>query len=155
MCSRPTCPLLAFINRKGLQSSSSDMNELFHEALLDLFEEHRDLFPPNISTRMISQTGTRGAVVSSDNFFGYRWKKEEQASHSCPSQPINQHYLSTNTTLTSRFVFTSPSSGTHRPCNDQRNHLPSFFFAHLRKSVMCKVCIGREEARVDSLNSPA
>ena len=38
----------AFINRNGVQSSSSDMNELFHKALLDLFEEHRDLFPPNI-----------------------------------------------------------------------------------------------------------
>ena len=36
----------AFINCNGVQSSSSDMNELFHEALLDLFEEQR--VPPNI-----------------------------------------------------------------------------------------------------------
>ena len=40
--------MVAFINRKGLQSSSSDMNKVFLEALLDVFEEHRDLFPPNI-----------------------------------------------------------------------------------------------------------
>ena len=38
-------------NRNGVQSSSSDMNKLFHKALLDLlFEEQHDLFPPNICT---------------------------------------------------------------------------------------------------------
>ena len=56
-------------------------------------------------------------VDSSKNFIVNRWKKKERAGTACPSQPINQHYLSTNTTLIFRFVLT-PSSGAHRPCID-------------------------------------
>ena len=122
----------AFINRNGVQSSSSDMNELFHKALHDLFKERRDLFPPNICNPDdvtdrydVSRSFRRGSesraasrkVDPRDNYIVNRWKIKERAGHSRPSQPINQHYLSTNTTLTSRFVLT-PSSGTHRPCND-------------------------------------
>ena len=111
----------AFINRFGVQSSSSDMNELFHEALLDLFEEHRDLFPPNIrdpdevtdrydvgrSFRRGSESRAASRKVDpSDNYIVNRWKKKERAGHSRPSQPINQHYTDISLCLDSFLRYT-------------------------------------------------
>ena len=111
----------AFINRLGVQSSSSDMNELFHEALLDLFEEHRDLFPPNIrdpdevtdrydvgrSFRRGSESRAASRKVDpSDNYIVNRWKKKERAGHSRPSQPINQHYTDISLCLDSFLRYT-------------------------------------------------
>ena len=76
------------------------MNRLFHEALLDLFEEHRDLFPPNIcnpddvtdryDVGRSFWCGSESRVASrkvdpSGNYIVNRWKKKERAGHSRPS----------------------------------------------------------------------
>jgi len=111
----------AFINRKGVQASTSDMNEFFHAALVDIFESRPDLFPPNIksmedvtekydvyrSFRRGSQSrATAMKVDVNDDFVVNKWRRKESAGHSRPSQPINQHYTDISLCLDSFLRYT-------------------------------------------------
>ena len=50
---RSTGPM--FVNSEGLQSTTSELNDLFLEVLIDLYDIHRDLFEVDIKTSAVLQ----------------------------------------------------------------------------------------------------
>ena len=91
-----------------LQSTTSDMNDLFIELLTDLFDSHRPLFGVDIVSAMevtdkyhVFRSLRRGSesqavakrVSEADRFVVNRWKKKEAAGTKKANLPIDQHYV--------------------------------------------------------------
>ena len=99
----------AFLNPRTLnQSTTSEMNDLFHELLLEIFEEERDLFAIDIRTssdlidkyhvfrsfRRGSESRAVSANVSEgDRFMVNRWRKKEKAGTSKIALSIDHQYV--------------------------------------------------------------
>ena len=99
----------AFVNpASGVQSTTSEMNDLFIELLSEIFEDDRDLFAVDIqdigqvsdkyhvyrSFRRGSESRAVSKEVSaSDRYQVNRWRKKESATSSKMSQPIDQLYV--------------------------------------------------------------
>ena len=99
----------AFINPvSGVQSTTSEMNDLFIELLSEIHEENRDLFAVDIQNSgdlsdkyHVYRSFRRGSesravsreVSASDRYQVNRWRKKESATSSKMSQPIDQLYV--------------------------------------------------------------
>jgi hypothetical protein len=101
----------AFVDARGYQSTTSDMNGLFLELLADIFEEHPKLFGLDIadvselpekynvfrSFRRGSESRAVAMKVSeADRYVVNRWKKKENAGTGKVSHNIDQHYVDIN-----------------------------------------------------------
>ena len=88
-CKRSSGP--AFVNSHGYQSTTSDMNELFLDVLVDIYEDHPKLTFPDLETCPRSSTcfARRGSksravamrVAEVDRCVVNRWKKEGVRRH--------------------------------------------------------------------------
>jgi hypothetical protein len=99
----------AFINSSsGVQSTTSEMNDLFIDLLTEIHEDHRDLFAVDIQSPAdlndkyhVYRSFRRGSesravsreVSASDRNQVNRWRKKESATSSKMSQPIDQLYV--------------------------------------------------------------
>jgi hypothetical protein len=99
----------AFVDpASGNQSSSMDMNDLFLELLVDIYETHRPLFGVDVASSAdvankyhVFRSFRRGSesqavakrVDESDRYVVNRWKKKEAAGTKKANLPINQHYV--------------------------------------------------------------
>jgi hypothetical protein len=99
----------AFLNpTSGIQSNTSEMNDLFVELLMEIFEDHRDLFAIDIRSAgdlsdkyHVYRSFRRGSesravskeVSAGDRYQVNRWRKKENATSSKMSQPIDQLYI--------------------------------------------------------------
>ena len=99
----------ASVNSQTLkQSTTAEMNDLFHEVLLEIFEEERDLFAVDIRTpsdlvekynvfrsfRRGSESRAVSANVSEgDRFMVNRWRKKEKSGTSKIALSIDQQYV--------------------------------------------------------------
>ena len=103
---RSNSPL--FVNDQGLQSSTSDMNELFLELIVEIYEETPKLFGLDISgvgelseKYNVFRSFRRGSesravamkVSEADRYVVNRWKKKESAGAGKVSHAIDQHYV--------------------------------------------------------------
>ena len=90
------------------QSTTSDMNDLFHELLVELFDSHRQLFGVDIDSSVdvtdkyhVFRSFRRGSesravakrIDEADRFVVNRWKKKEAAGTKKANLPIDQHYV--------------------------------------------------------------
>jgi hypothetical protein len=98
----------AFVDERGYQSSTADMNGLFLEVLSEVYEEHPKLFGLDIvdasdladkfnvfrSFRRGSESRAVAMKVSEpDRYIVNRWKKKETAGTGKVSHSIDQHYV--------------------------------------------------------------
>jgi hypothetical protein len=98
----------AFVDERGYQSSTADMNALFLEVLSEIYEEHPKLFGLDIvdasdladkfnvfrSFRRGSESRAVAMKVSEpDRYIVNRWKKKETAGTGKVSHSIDQHYV--------------------------------------------------------------
>jgi hypothetical protein len=99
----------AFIDTTtGSQPSSMDMNDLFMEVLVDIYESHRPLFgvdiysPADVVEKYhVYRSFRRGSesqavakrVDESDRYVVNRWKKKEAAGTKKANLPIDRHYV--------------------------------------------------------------
>ena len=99
----------AFVNPSTLkQSTTSEMNDLFHALLLELLEDDRDLFAVDIRTASdllenynVFRSFRRGSesravsnnVSEGDRFIVNRWRKKEKAGSSKIALSIDQLYV--------------------------------------------------------------
>jgi hypothetical protein len=97
-----------FVNSEGLQSTTSEMNDLFLEVLSDLYEVRRDLFEVDIRTvgdlqdkYNVFRSFRRGSesravakgVSEADRYVVHRWKRKEAAGSNKINLPIDQMYV--------------------------------------------------------------
>jgi hypothetical protein len=97
-----------FVGRDGLQSTTSDMNDLFQEILVELFETRRELFEVDIRTTFdiqekynVFRSFRRGSesravaqgVSEADRYVVHRWKRKEVSGNNKVSHPIDQLYV--------------------------------------------------------------
>ena len=88
--------------------TTSDMNDLFHELLLELFDSHRRLFGVDIESSAdvtdkfhVFRSFRRGSesravakrVDESDQFVVNHWKRKEAAGTKKANLPIDHHYV--------------------------------------------------------------
>jgi hypothetical protein len=112
----------AFVDAKGFQSTTSDMNGLFLDVLADIYEEHPKLFGLDItdvsdlaekynvfrSFRRGSESRAVAMKVSeADRYVVNRWKKKESAGTGKVSHNIDQHYVDINMVKESFIRYTS------------------------------------------------
>ena len=99
----------AFVNtRSRIQTSTSEMNDLFLDVLSEIFDDHWDLFAVDITSTgelaekyHVYRSLRRGSesravdmeVSSGDRYQVNRWRKKETAANSKMSQPIDQLYV--------------------------------------------------------------
>jgi hypothetical protein len=99
----------AFVDpTSNLQATTSDMNDMFVELLVDLFESHRVLFgvdiesSPDVGDKYhVFRSFRRGSesravakrVDEADRYIVNRWKKKEAAGTKKANLPIDQHYV--------------------------------------------------------------
>ena len=98
----------AFINIDGLQASTADMNDLFLEALAEIYESQPDLFAVDIKSAgdiadkyNVFRSFRRGSesravakkVSEADRYIVHRWKKKEAAGANRVNHSIDQHYV--------------------------------------------------------------
>lgn len=108
-CGRSTGP--AFVNVKGYQSSTSDMNDLFLDVLTEIYEVDPKLFGVDVievgdladkfnvfrSFRRGSESRAVAMKVSeADRYVVNRWKKKESAGAGKVHHAIDQHYVDIN-----------------------------------------------------------
>ena len=97
----------AFINNKGMQSSSKEFNQLFIGCLTEIFEDNHVLFAIDIKRAEdvsekyhVFRSFRRGSesravamnVSSSDRYAVNRWRQKEQAGAGRVNHTIDQHY---------------------------------------------------------------
>jgi hypothetical protein len=98
-----------FLNPKGLQSTSAEMNSMFTECLVDLFEENQpgrfgiDIHSSeDIANKYhVFRSFRRGSesravamkVNEADRYVVNRWRKKEAAGASRVNHPIGHHYV--------------------------------------------------------------
>ena len=105
-CQRNVGP--AFVNAEGLQSSTSEMNELFLEALSGIYNRRPELFGFDVegvgdlqdkfnvfrSFRRGSESRAVAMKVSeTDRYVVNRWKRKESAGANRVGHSIDQHYV--------------------------------------------------------------
>ena len=98
----------AFVVATGYQSSTADMNNLFIEVLVVVYDEHPKLFGLDISEAgelgdkfNVFRSFRRGSesravamkVSEADRYVVNRWKKKETAGTGKVSHTIDQHYV--------------------------------------------------------------
>jgi hypothetical protein len=98
----------AFLNESNAQSTTSELNDLFIEVLVETYEDYRDLFAVDIkSSSDVSEKynvfrsfrrGSESRAVSqkvseADRYVVNRWRKKEVAGAGKVSHPIDQHYV--------------------------------------------------------------
>ena len=98
----------AFVNNAGQQSSTAEMNDLFLEALVEIYERRPDLFGYDVesaadlqdkfnvfrSFRRGSESRAVGMKVSeADRYVVNRWKRKESAGANRVGHSIDQHYV--------------------------------------------------------------
>ena len=103
---RTTGPV--FVNREGYQLATSDMNELFLQVLVEIYEDHPGIFgvivkdageiPDKYNVFRSFRRGSESRAVSegvseSDCYVVNRWKKKESAGANKVTHSIGQHYV--------------------------------------------------------------
>jgi hypothetical protein len=99
----------AFVDpTSGIQSSSMDLNDLFMELLVDIYDSHPSLFGVDIYSAAdvsdkyhVFRSFRRGSesqavakkVNESDRYVVNRWKRKEAAGTKKANLPIDQHYV--------------------------------------------------------------
>ena len=98
----------AFINEAGIQSTTFEMNDIFHELMLELFDSHRELFDVDVKSETdiqekynVYRSFRRGSesraiaqkVSESDRYVVHRWRKKESAGQNKANHPIDQLYV--------------------------------------------------------------
>ena len=98
----------AFVNSEGEQSTTSDMNDLFVESLIDIFERRPELFGLDIESSAdlqdkfnVFRSFRRGSesravamkVSEADRYIVNRWKRKEAAGAGRVGHSIDQHYV--------------------------------------------------------------
>ena len=98
----------AFINEDGVQSSTGEMNDLFQELMLELFETKRSLFDIDVKSATdiqekynVYRSFRRGSesravaqkVSKSDRYIIHRWRNKETAGQNKVGHPIDQLYV--------------------------------------------------------------
>ncbi|KAI2491132.1 hypothetical protein MHU86_23418 [Fragilaria crotonensis] len=119
-CGRSSGP--AFVNKRGYQSTTSDMNDLFLEVLNEIFEDDPKLFGADIfeasdladkfnvfrSFRRGSESRAVAMKVSeADRYVVNRWKKKESAGTGKVRHAIDQHYVDVTMVKESFLRYTS------------------------------------------------
>lgn len=99
----------AISDEKGFVLQPSEIDEMLHSLLMEIYKENKDLFPPEISKeadikdnyqcfrtfRRTSNTRAKNMkVTKSDIETVNRWRKIENAQGNRPSLPMDQHYAS-------------------------------------------------------------
>ena len=97
-----------FVNDKGTQSTTADMNEAFLELIVEIYEENSKLFGLDVngigdlsekfnvfrSFRRGSESRAVAMKVSeADRYVVNRWKKKESAGAGRVAHAIDQHYV--------------------------------------------------------------
>jgi hypothetical protein len=97
-----------FINDEGIQSTTSEMNDLFQELMMEIFDSRRDLFEVDVKTGAdiqekynVYRSFRRGSesravaqkVSEADRYVIHRWRKKETAGANKASHPIDQLYV--------------------------------------------------------------
>lgn len=98
----------AFVNSTGQQSTTSEMNELFLEALIEIHERRPDLFGYDVESAAdlqdkfnVFRSFRRGSesravamkVSEADRYVVNRWKRKESAGVNRVGHSIDQHYV--------------------------------------------------------------
>ena len=98
----------AFVNRLGVQSSTSEMNEIFLEILVDIYDRRPELFGYDITSAVelqekfnVFRSFRRGSesravamkVSEADRYIVNRWKRKENAGANRVGHSIDQHYV--------------------------------------------------------------
>jgi hypothetical protein len=98
----------AFVNSSGQQSSTSEMNELFLEAMIEIYERRPDLFGYDVESSAdlqdkfnVFRSFRRGSesravamkVSEADRYVVNRWKRKESAGANRVGHSIDQHYV--------------------------------------------------------------
>jgi hypothetical protein len=98
----------AFVNSEGEQSSTSDMNDVFIESLIRIYDEKPDLFGFNIESSAdlqekfnVFRSFRRGSesravamkISEADRYVVNRWKRKESAGSGRVGHSIDQHYV--------------------------------------------------------------
>lgn len=98
----------AFVNEFDGQSSTAEMNDLFIELLIEIYELRRELFAVDIKSSSdisekynVFRSFRRGSesravaqkVSEADRYVVNRWRKKEVAGTGKVSHPIDQHYV--------------------------------------------------------------
>ena len=98
----------AFVNERGLQSSTSDMNDLFLELLVQIYDQRPELFGYDVSAATdlqdkfnVFRSFRRGSesravamkVSEADRYVVNRWKRKESAGANRVGHAIDQHYV--------------------------------------------------------------
>jgi hypothetical protein len=98
----------AFINNEGEQSTTSDMNELFVESLISIYDRRPDMFGYDIESAAdlqdkfnVFRSFRRGSesravamkVSEADRYVVNRWKRKETAGAGRVGHSIDQHYV--------------------------------------------------------------
>jgi hypothetical protein len=119
-CGRSVGPV--FVNSKGYQSTTSDMNDLFLDVLVDIHEEDPRLFGPDIEGAgdipdkfNVFRSFRRGSesravamrVAEADRYVVNRWKRKESAGTGRVAHAIDQHYVDVNMVKESFLRYTS------------------------------------------------
>ena len=106
MDGRTTGP--AFINGDGIQSSTAEMNDVFHELMVELFHYRRELFDIEIKSESdisdkynVYRSFRRGSesramsrkVIEADRYIVHRWRKKEAAGQNKVGHAIDQLYV--------------------------------------------------------------
>lgn len=96
------------MNEDGYQSSMADMNEMFIQLLVEIFDENPKLFGLDIKDASdlsdkfnVFRSFRRGSesravsmkVSEADRYVVNRWKKKETAGANRVSHAIDQHYV--------------------------------------------------------------
>lgn len=99
----------AISDTKGFVLDPSDIDEMFHELLIEIFQERKDIFPPDIEEesqikenfqcfrtfRRTSNTRAKNMkVTKTDQETVNRWRVVEKAAGKRPNLPMDQHYSS-------------------------------------------------------------
>lgn len=98
----------AFVNSEGFQSSTSEMNDLFLEALVEIYNHRPELFGYDVESALdlqdkfnVFRSFRRGSesravamkVSEADRYVVNRWKRKETAGANRVSHSIDQHYV--------------------------------------------------------------
>ncbi|KAI2492689.1 hypothetical protein MHU86_21874 [Fragilaria crotonensis] len=119
-CGRSTGP--AFVISQGYQSTTSDMNDLFLDVLVEIYEDDPRLFGPDIAGAgdipdkfNVFRSFRRGSesravamkVTEADRYVVNRWKRKESAGTGKVAHAIDQHYVDVNMVKESFLRYTS------------------------------------------------
>ena len=112
----------AFVNERGYQSSTSEMNDLFLELLVSIYDQRPELFGYDVSAATdlqdkfnVFRSFRRGSesravamkVSEADRYVVNRWKRKEAAGSNRVGHAIDQHYVDVSLVNDSFLRYTS------------------------------------------------